>query len=166
MIVMAGDYWTAASGGTSTLSVATTSGTAAGTYTITVTGTAASGTHTATYTVTVGSAAGPVTIEADAGGNTLGGDATPYSCPACSGGSRIGHLGKNAAGTGTLTYDGVTAAGGAGTYQIVFAYTNGSASARTGQISVDGGTAQTVSFPPTGAFTTPGTLTLALTLAA
>ncbi|MFC5911332.1 hypothetical protein ACFP3V_29530, partial [Streptacidiphilus monticola] len=44
---------TVTSGGSATLTVATTAATTTGTYTLTVTGTAASGSHTTSYTVTV-----------------------------------------------------------------------------------------------------------------
>ena len=49
------------SGGSSTLTISTTSGTAAGTYTVTVTGAATSGSHSATYTLTVNGTGGGCT---------------------------------------------------------------------------------------------------------
>ncbi|MFJ1793187.1 glycoside hydrolase family 9 protein [Kitasatospora griseola] len=103
--------------------------------------------------------------EAEAAANTLTGRAAAVACAACSGGSRIGYLGTVTAGTGTLAFHGVTVAT-AGTYQVQIAYTNGSAGARTAELSVNGGPVQSVAFAPTGAFTTPGTVTVALALAA
>jgi alpha-galactosidase len=103
--------------------------------------------------------------EAEASANTRSGAATVISCAACSGGARVGHLGKQSSGTGTLTFNGIAASGGAGVYQIVFTFTNGSAS-RSAQISVDGGPPVTVVFGTTGSFTTPGDQTVALALAA
>jgi hypothetical protein len=49
------------SGGSSTLTISTTSGTAAGTYSVTVTGAATSGSHSATYTLTVNGTGGGCT---------------------------------------------------------------------------------------------------------
>src|SRR5262249_32887656 len=97
--------------------------------------------------------------------NTLGAPASVIACAACSGGNRVGHIGKQSSGVGTLTFNGVTAAGGAGVYQVVVAFTNGSAS-RNAVISVNGGPGQTVTFGTTGSFSTPGNQTVALTLAA
>ncbi|MEV4560822.1 glycoside hydrolase family 9 protein [Kitasatospora sp. NPDC049285] len=153
-------------GGGSTLTVTTAASTPAGTYPITVTGTGASATHTATYTLTVtGSGPSGGSFEAEAAGNTRTGRATVVACVPCSGGNRDGYLGTVTAGTGALTFNGVTVAT-AGSYQVQVAYTNGSASARNADISVNGGAAQTVSFAPTGAFTTVGTVTVTLTLTA
>ena len=112
-----------------------------------------------------GTAPGTV-YQAESGTNTLTGNAKVISCPACSGGSRVGYLGKQSSGTGSMTFTGVAAVGGAGVYQVDFAYTNGSTAARTAQISVDGGPPTTATFAPTGAYTTPGSQTVALTLAA
>ena len=106
-----------------------------------------------------------VKYEAEAAGDSLAGTANVIACTACSGGSRVGHLGKQSAGTGTLTFNGVSAAGGAGVYQVVVAFTDGSAS-RDAVISVNGGAGQTVAFGTTGSFSTPGNQTVSLTLAA
>ncbi|MEY9965159.1 endoglucanase [Streptacidiphilus sp. MAP12-16] len=151
------------SGGSSTLTVGTTASAAAGTYPITLTGSAASGSHTAAFNLTVTSGTGPSggSFEAEAAANTRTGRAAVISCSACSGGARVGYIGKGA----TLTINGVTVTS-AGSYLVTVAYTNGSTSARTAQISVNGGAAQSVAFAPTGAFTTPGTATVSLTLAA
>ncbi|KDN80985.1 glycoside hydrolase family 9 protein [Kitasatospora cheerisanensis] len=108
---------------------------------------------------------GSTGYEAEAAGNGLTGRAAVIACAACSGGSRVGYLGTVTAGTGTLTVNGITAAT-AGTYQVQLVYTNGSAGARTAELSVNGGPVTTLSFAPTGAFTTPGTVTVGLALAA
>ncbi|MEY9931250.1 hypothetical protein ABH926_005899 [Catenulispora sp. GP43] len=105
------------------------------------------------------------TYEAESTANALSGTASVIACGACSGGERVGHLGKQSSGTGTLTFNGVTATGGAGAYQVVVAFTDGSAS-RQAALSVDGGTPQTVTFGTTGSFTTPGNQTVTLQLAA
>jgi hypothetical protein len=147
------------------LGIATGASTPAGTYAVTVTGQTPSASHSTAFTLTVGTAAGPTSYEAEASTNTLAGTANVIACPACSGGERVGHIGKQSSGVGTLTFNGVTAAGGAGTYQVVVAFTDGSAS-RKAQISVNGGAPQTVTFGTTGSFTTPGNQTVALALAA
>jgi hypothetical protein len=100
-------------------------------------------------------------FEAESG--ALTGRAAVISCPSCSGGSRVGYLGTKAGyPTSTLTFTNVTVST-SGTYQVVVAYTNG-ADTRQAEISVNGGAVQTVSFPSTGAFTTSGTVTVALAL--
>jgi hypothetical protein len=97
--------------------------------------------------------------EAEAAANTLAGGAVVASCTACSGGKKVGFVGSG----GTLTFNGVTAPS-AGTYQVTIAYLDGSATGRQAQISVNGGAPQTVSFAPTGSFSTVGTMTLPLQL--
>ena len=99
--------------------------------------------------------------EAEAAGNTLAGGAVVASCTTCSGGKKVGFIGSG----GTLTFNGVTAPS-AGTYQVTIAYLDGSATGRQAQISVDGGAPQTVSFTPTGSFSTVGTMTVPLQLTA
>ena len=153
-------------GGSSTLTISTTASTPAGTYPITITGTAPSATHSTTFTLAVsGTNTGPALYQAESTANTITAPANVIACGSCSGGARIGHLGKQSTGVGTLRFNGVVAAGGAGKYQIVVAFTDGSAS-RDASISVNGGTAQTVTFGTTGSFSTPGNQTVALTLAA
>jgi hypothetical protein len=58
------------------------------------------------------------------------------------------------------------AASSAGTYDVTVIYCDGSSTGRQATVSVDGGAAQTVSFTPTGSFTTVGAMTLPLSLAA
>jgi hypothetical protein len=73
----------------------------------------------------------------------------------------VGFVGQG----GTLTFNDVSVPA-AGTYQVTIAYLDGSATGRQAGLSVTGGTAQFVQFTPTGSFSTVGTLTVPLTLAA
>jgi alpha-galactosidase len=115
------------------------------------------------FTVASGATPPPsaTSYEAEAPGNTLAGGAVVASCTTCSGGEKVGFVGSG----GTLTFNGVTAPA-AGTYQVTIAYLDGSASGRQAMISVNGGTPQTVSFTPTGSFSTVGTMTVPLQLTA
>jgi Alpha-galactosidase, CBM13 domain len=98
-------------------------------------------------------------FEAESSGNTLAGGARVASCSACSGGAKVGYVGNG----GTLTVNGVSVSS-AGTYAVAIAYCDGSTSGRSATISVNGGTPVTVSFSPTGSFSTPGTKTVNLSL--
>jgi hypothetical protein len=98
---------------------------------------------------------------AAASGNTLAGGAVVQSCSTCYGGEKVGYVGEG----GTLTFTDVTAAT-AGTYTVTVIYCDGSATGRQATVSVDGGAAQTLSFTPTGSFTTVGSMTLSLPLTA
>ncbi|MFI1096893.1 fibronectin type III domain-containing protein [Streptomyces sp. NPDC020917] len=82
--------------------------------------------------VTTPAATGPVSYEAEAPGNTLGGNAGISNCAACSGGKKVGNLG----GGGSVTVNGVTAPAD-GTYLMTVDYTDGS-SGRTIVVTVDG----------------------------
>ncbi|WP_370379665.1 CBM35 domain-containing protein [Catenulispora sp. GAS73] len=153
-------------GGTSTLTITTAANTSAGTYPITITGATSSATHSTTFTLTVtGTTTGPTLYEAESTANTITAPASVITCTACSGGARVGHIGKQSTGTGTLQFNGIVAPDGAGTYQITVAFTDGSAS-RAASISVNGGPAQSVIFGTTGSFSTPGNQAVALALAA
>ncbi|MBM7565786.1 carbohydrate-binding protein [Paenibacillus sacheonensis] len=99
-------------------------------------------------------------LEAEAPGNALAGGASVNACAACSGGSDVKNVGNNA---GTLQFNNVTMTG-AGTRTLTIAYLNGDATARSALLSVNGGTATTLSFPPTGSFGTVGTITVSVTL--
>ena len=97
--------------------------------------------------------------EAEAATNTLAGGANVSTCSTCSGGAKVGFVGNG----GTLTFNNVTAPT-AGTYRVTLLYaTDG---VRPGVVSADGGTGQTLSFPSTGSFNTPGALTVSLPLTA
>jgi len=113
------------------------------------------------FSVTAGGAAPPpaTSYEAEAAGNTLAGGAVVTACPTCSGGAKVGYVGDG----GTLTFTGVTAPS-AGTYQVTIAYLDGSG--RQADVSVNGGPPQLIQFTPTGSFSTVGTMTVPLPLAA
>jgi hypothetical protein len=115
------------------------------------------------FSVSASAAAPPpaTSYEAESPANTLAGGAVVQSCATCSGGAKVGYVGEG----GTLTFNGVTAPS-AGTYQVTIAYCDGSATGRQATVSVNGGAAQTLSFTPTGSFTTVGTMTVALPLSA
>jgi alpha-galactosidase len=98
--------------------------------------------------------------EAEASANTLTGPAAVGSCSTCSGGYYVRFVGGN---QGTLQFNTVQAST-TSAYAIAIAYVNGDSSARTASMSVNGGTAPTVSFPPTGSWTTVGTVTLIVNL--
>ena len=66
---------------------------------------------------------------------------------------------------GALTFNNVTVAT-AGTYAVTIIYCDGSTTGRQATVSVDGGAAQTLSFTPTGSFTTVGAMTISLSLGA
>jgi chitinase len=100
-------------------------------------------------------------FEAESASNTLAGGARVAACTACSGGSKVGYVGSG----GTLTFNGISVST-AGTYAVTIAYCDGSTTGRQATVSVNGGTAQTLSFSPTGGFSTPGTKTVNLTLPA
>jgi hypothetical protein len=104
---------------------------------------------------------GAVSYEAESAANTLAGGAVAQACSTCSGGEKVGYVGEG----GTLTFNGVTAPN-AGSYRVTIAYCDGSATGRQATVSVNGGPAQTLSFTPTGSFTTVGTMTVTLPLTA
>jgi len=98
---------------------------------------------------------------ASAAANTLAGGAVTQSCTTCYGGEKVGFVGEG----GTLTFNNVTVPT-AGTYDVTIVYCDGSSTGRQATVSVNGGAAQTLSFTPTGSFTTVGAMTLPLSLAA
>lgn len=75
---------------------------------------------------------GPVTYEAEAAGNTLGGGATVYGCSGCSGGAKVGYIG----GSGYLVFNDISVPV-AGTYLVTVGYVDGDSS-RTAIVTVDG----------------------------
>ncbi|MFI6844199.1 ricin-type beta-trefoil lectin domain protein [Kitasatospora sp. NBC_00085] len=112
-------------------------------------------------TVTGGTEAASSTYEAEATANTKGGSAASATCANCSGGTKVGNVGNGAA--NTLRFNNVTA-DATGTKVIDIAYTNGTNAARTAVLQVNGQQATTVSFPPTGSWTTPGTVSVEASL--
>jgi alpha galactosidase A-like protein/ricin-type beta-trefoil lectin protein/alpha-galactosidase-like CBM13-containing protein/alpha galactosidase C-like protein len=113
--------------------------------------------------VVTGTEAAATTYEAESSANTRTGSATVATCAACSGGGRVGSIGSGAA--STLRFNGV-AATRAGLAVATIAYTNGDAAARTATLAVNGQVPTTVAFPPTGAATTPGTVSVIVALGA
>ncbi|HEY2521690.1 MAG TPA: NEW3 domain-containing protein [Streptosporangiaceae bacterium] len=108
-------------------------------------------------TATVDTPALAASYEAEAAANTLAGGAVVSACSTCSGGSKVGFVGEG----GTLTVNNVDVPS-AGTYRVTLIYaTDG---VRPGIVAADGGAGQTLSFPSTGSFNTPGALTVSLAL--
>lgn len=97
--------------------------------------------------------------EAEASGNTLGGNASVADCPACSDGRKVGNLYDG----GWLTVNDVTVAR-AGTYQIKVSYVSGDA--RSVAVSANGGGAESHKFPSTGDWSTVNTVHVPVTLKA
>jgi alpha-galactosidase len=96
--------------------------------------------------------------EAEAATNTLAGQARISSCSACSGGKKVGFIGKG----GTLTFNGINAPSD-GDYAVTIAYLNGPPS-RQAMVSVDGGAPQTLTSAVTTDFNTLGVMNLSLHL--
>jgi len=109
-----------------------------------------------------GTEAGSTTYEAEAAGNTRAGSAAPVACSACSGGSSVGSIGNGSA--NTLRFNGVTA-GATGLAVATIAYVNGDTVTRTATLATNGQTPTVVAFPPTGSWTTPGTVSVIVSLA-
>ncbi|WP_225850540.1 fibronectin type III domain-containing protein [Streptomyces sp. HPF1205] len=86
--------------------------------------------------VTTPAAGGPVPYEAEAPGNTLGGNASVADCSQCSGGKKVGNLG----GGGSVAINGVTVPRD-GTYLMKLDYTDGS-SGRTVVVTTASGSFQ------------------------
>jgi len=83
------------------------------------------------------------------------------SCSGCSGGKKVGYVGR---GTGSLQFNGITLATER-SILVVISYVNGG-SPRTCRLSVDGRTPVTLTFPGTADWSTPGALTVRMTLRA
>ncbi|TPQ18309.1 ricin-type beta-trefoil lectin domain protein [Streptomyces sporangiiformans] len=113
-------------------------------------------------TVTGGTEASSSTYEAESAGNTKAGSAADATCSGCSGSTKVGNVGNGAA--NTLRFNGVVA-GATGTKVVDIAYTNGSGATRTAVLKVNGQTPTTVAFPPTGSWSTPGTVSVEVSLA-
>ncbi|MGH3410648.1 MAG: CBM35 domain-containing protein, partial [Streptosporangiaceae bacterium] len=114
-----------------------------------------------TTTATAAAPPAATAYEAEAAANTLAGGAVAQACTTCSGGAKVGFVGEG----GTLTFNSVTVPS-AGTYDVTIAYCDGSAGGRQATVSVNGGTAQPLSFTPTGSFSAVGTMTVPLALQA
>jgi alpha-galactosidase len=99
-------------------------------------------------------------FEAEAATNTIGGQARISSCTACSGGQKIGFIGKS----GTLTFNGINAPSG-GDYSVAIAYLNGPPS-RQAIVTVNGADPQTLTFAVTTDFNTLGVMVISVHLTA
>jgi alpha-glucosidase len=99
-----------------------------------------------------------VDYEAEASANTLAGTAARRTVSGASGGQVVGDVGNGSA--NYLQFNGVNAPS-AGSYSVVISYISGEN--RTASMSVNGGSATTVSFPNTGSWTTVGTVTVTIT---
>ncbi|MEW1647865.1 CBM35 domain-containing protein [Streptomyces sp. NPDC091219] len=112
------------------------------------------------FTVTPrGGAVTTTGYEAEAGGNTLSGNASLADCSACSGGKKVGNLYAG----GKLTVNNVTVAK-AGTYQVRIAYVSGDS--RSASVSSNGNAATSHKFPSTGDWGTVGTVSVPVSLKA
>ena len=83
--------------------------------------------------------------EAEASGNTLGGNATTQSCSNCSGGLKVGNIGGN---NGTLQFNTVNVSTG-GPHTLTLVFVNADTS-RTGYVSVNNGAGFSLQFLKTG----------------
>jgi hypothetical protein len=110
-----------------------------------------------------GTEASATTYEAESATNTRTGSAAVAACAACSGGSKLGSIGNGSA--STLRFNAIAAAQ-TGLAVATIAYVNGDAGARTATVAVNGQAPTTVAFPPTGSWTTPGTVSVIVSLAA
>ncbi|MFF1303329.1 ricin-type beta-trefoil lectin domain protein [Streptomyces sp. NPDC058307] len=102
------------------------------------------------------------TYEAESSSNTLAGTAANATCANCSGGSLVGWIGNGSA--NTLTIRNVNAST-SGVKLATIAYVNGDSTARTATLQVNGQQPTVVSFPPTGSWTTPGTVSVQVGMA-
>ncbi len=96
---------------------------------------------------------------ANAAANTIVSPALYSRNAVCSDGVKAGYVGQG----GTLTF-GQIVVPAAASYNVTFAYLNGDTVARTAQVSVNGGSPTTVSFPTQGSYAVVGTLTVSLPL--
>jgi alpha-galactosidase len=93
--------------------------------------------------------------EAESSTNTRSGGAGIGTCAACSGGHDVNYVGNGSGNNGTLQFNNVNVSA-SGSHQIVISYINGDStvwgigSSRTASMSVNGGSAVTVSFPTSG----------------
>ena len=113
-------------------------------------------------TVTGGTESAGTTYEAESSADTLSGTAAVAACASCSGGSEVRYVGNGAA--NTLTFQGVSATA-SGVKVATIGYVNGDSSTRTATLRVNGQEPTVVAFPPTGSWSTPGTVTVRLGLA-
>ncbi|GHO43513.1 alpha-galactosidase D [Ktedonospora formicarum] len=108
--------------------------------------------------ITIG-AGSSSSLEAEASGNTLTGQAAISSCTSCSGGQKVGYVGNN---SGTLQFNNFSV-GSSGSYTLTIYYTNGDAS-RSASMNINGGTATTLNFSNTGGWDSVGTYIVTVNL--
>jgi hypothetical protein len=131
------------------------------------------GTPTGSYSVSVpandsvlltitGTETGATTYEAEAAANTRTGSAAAMSCSGCSAGAHVASIGNGSA--NTLRFNAISA-NATGLAVATIAYTNGEAAARTATLTVNGQLPTVVAFPPTGSWTTQGTVSVIVSLA-
>jgi DUF1680 family protein len=121
-------------------------------------------THHQRYTVywnLTGSQPTGTSYEAEAGGNTLAGQAVVRTSAGASGGALVGYVGNGTA--NYLRFNSVSVSS-AGSRTVTIFYTSGEA--RSVSVSVNGGTAVSVSTPSTGGWDTVGSVSVTVTLAA
>jgi hypothetical protein len=109
-----------------------------------------------------GAEAGATIYEAEAAANTRAGAAAVVACAACSGGRKVGSIGSG--GANTLRFNGIAAAE-TGLATATIAYANGDTAVRTATLATNGQNPTIVAFPPTGSWTTPGTVSVIVSLA-
>jgi hypothetical protein len=100
----------------------------------------------------------PTTYEAESPANTRTG-ATVVACGGCSGGKKVGHLGRT---TGSLRFNEVNAQAG-GVTTLTIGYVCGDP-VRTATLTVNDSAPVSLDFPGTGGWSTTGTLTVTVTL--
>ena len=108
-----------------------------------------------------GTEAGATTYEAEAAANTRTGSAAVVSCAGCSAGANVGSVGNGSA--STLRFNAISAPA-TGLAVATIAYTNGDATPRTAALTVNGQAPTVVAFPPTGSWTTQGTVSVIVSL--
>ena len=133
---------------------------------------ASAGTLSGTYSVTLAAGAsqilrlkpvsgtqGSTTYPASSG--TLAGGAVTASCNSCLVGKKVGFVGNG----GTLTYNNVNVST-AGNYEVQIGYLDGTSgtTGRSTTITVNGASAGTTTYTPTGSFANPGSTTVSLPL--
>jgi hypothetical protein len=124
--------------GSATLTVTTAASTPTGSKVLTISGTGGGLTRTATVTLVVNAPAAPVSYEAEATGNTLGGSVASGACTSCSGGKRVRFIGGNT--SNVLTINKIAASTSGPRTLAIYPVVSGT---RSFSISVNGGAAQT-----------------------
>jgi hypothetical protein len=135
---------------------ATNIGSRTGSYSVSV-----PGNDSVLLTIT-GTESGATTYEAEAAANTRTGSAAVASCAGCSAGAHVGSIGSGSA--NTLRFNAINA-NATGLAVATIAYTNGDAATRTATLTVNGQLPTAVAFPPTGSWTTQGTVSVIVSLA-